>query len=94
MVKPGFQRQKEYIQRLKENNKEEYLEKERNRKKEKLIVLKATNKQQYNEKLRKDRERKKLQRAMIREQVSICFYEFSNYSSRASFYSLFQCKIA
>ena len=29
MVNPGSQRQKEYLERLKEKNREEYLEKER-----------------------------------------------------------------
>ena len=54
MVKPGSQRQKEYLKRLKEKNRVEYLEKERKRKKEKLVLLKATNKQHYNKKIRRD----------------------------------------
>ena len=33
MVKPGAQRQNEYLKGLKEKNKEEYLEKERKRRK-------------------------------------------------------------
>ena len=32
MVKPGSQRQNEYLKRLKEKNREEYLEKEKKRK--------------------------------------------------------------
>ena len=58
MVKPGSQRQKEYLKRLKEKKTGEYLEKERKRMKEKLILLKATDKQHYNEKIRKDRDKK------------------------------------
>ena len=58
MVKSGSQRQKEYLKRLKEKNREEYLEKERKRKKEKLMLLKTTDKQQYKDKLQKDREEK------------------------------------
>ena len=38
MVKSGSQRQKEYLKRLKEKNREEYLEKERKRKKGKAVV--------------------------------------------------------
>ena len=56
-MKPGSQRQKEYLKRLKEKNREGYLEKERKRKKEKLMLLKATDKQQHNEKIRKDQEK-------------------------------------
>ena len=41
MVKSGSQRQKEYLKRLKEKNREVYLEKERKRKKEKLMLLKT-----------------------------------------------------
>ena len=67
MVKPGSQRQKKYLKRLKEKNREEYLEKERKRKKEKLMLLKATDKQLYKERLQKDPERKKLQRAIRRQ---------------------------
>ena len=59
MVKPGSQRQKEYLKRLKEKKREEYMEKGKER--TKLMLLKATDKQHYNAKLRKDRERKKLQ---------------------------------
>ena len=69
MVKPGSQRQREYLERLKEKNREEYLKKERTRKKEKLLLMKATNKGKFDEKLRKDRERKKLQRSIRRQQV-------------------------
>ena len=78
MVKPGSQRQKEHLKRLKEKNREEYLEKERKRKKEKLMLLKATDKQHYNEKIRKDRERKKLQRAIRRQQVCMLFFALAN----------------
>ena len=58
MVKPGSQRQKEYLKRLKEKKTGEYLEKERKRMKEKLILLKATDKHNYNEKTQKDRDKK------------------------------------
>ena len=58
MVKPGSQRQKEYLKRLKEKKTGEYLEKERKRMKEKLILLKATDKHNYNEKIQKDRDKK------------------------------------
>ena len=51
MVKPGSQRQKEYLKRLKEKNRGEQLKKERKRKKEKLMLLKAADKQHYNEKI-------------------------------------------
>ena len=51
MVKPGSQRQKEYLKRLKEKKTGEYLEKERKRMKEKLMLLKATHKLHYNEKI-------------------------------------------
>ena len=78
MVKPGSQRQKEYLKRLKEKKTGEYLEKERKRKKEKLMLLKATDKQHYNEKIRKDRDRKKLQRAIGRQQVWMLFFELAN----------------
>ena len=44
MVNPGSQRQKEYRKRLKEKNREEYLEKERKRKIKKLMQLKGTDK--------------------------------------------------
>ena len=54
MVKPGSQKQKEYLKRLKEKNREEYLEKERKRKNEKLMLLKTTDKQQYKDKLQKE----------------------------------------
>ena len=57
MVKPGYQRQKEF-QRLKEKKTGEYLEKDRKRMKEKLILLKATGKHNYNEKIQKDRDKK------------------------------------
>ena len=69
MVKPGYQRQKEYLKRLKEKKTGEYLESETKRMKEKLMLLKATDKQHYNEKIRKDRDRKKLQTAIGRQQV-------------------------
>ena len=78
MVKPGSQRQKEYLKRLKEKKTGEYLEKERKRMKEKLILLKATDKQHYNEKIRKDRDRKKLQRVTGRQQVWMLFFELAN----------------
>ena len=68
-MKPESQRQKEYLKRLKEKKTGEYLEKERKRKKEKLMLLKATDKQHYNEKIQKGRDRKKLQRAIGRQQV-------------------------
>ena len=58
MVKPGSQRQKEYLKRLKEKKTGEYLEKERKRMKEKVILLKATDKQNYNDKIQKDRDKK------------------------------------
>ena len=58
MVKPGSQRQKEYLKRLKEKKTGEYLEKERKRMKEKLILLKVTDKCNYNEKIQKDRDKK------------------------------------
>ena len=58
MVKPGSQRQKEYLKRLKEKKTGEYLEKERKRMKEKVILLKATDKHNYNEKIQKDRDKK------------------------------------
>ena len=51
MVKPGSQRQKEYLKRLKEKNRGEQLKKERKRKKEKLMLLKAADKQHYNKKI-------------------------------------------
>ena len=51
MVKPGSQRQKEYLKRLKEKKTGEYLEKERKRMKEKLMLLKTTHKLHYNEKI-------------------------------------------
>ena len=78
MVKPGSQRQKEYLKRLKEKKTGEYLEKERKRMKEKLMLLKATDKQHYNEKIRKDRDRKKLQRMIGRQQVWMLFFELAN----------------
>ena len=68
MVNPGSQRQKEYLERLKEKNREEYLEKERKRKIKKLMLLKATDKQHYNT-IQNDRERKKLRRAIRRQQA-------------------------
>ena len=86
MVKPGYQRQKKYLKRLMEKNREEYLEKERKRKKEKLMLLKATNQQHHNEKLRKDRERKKLQRAIRRQQVCL-FFELAN--AKGTLYMVF-----
>ena len=49
MVKPGSQRQKEYLKRLKEKKREEYMEKGKER--TKLMLLKATDKQHYNAKL-------------------------------------------
>ena len=60
MVKPGSQRQKEYLKKI-EGEKQRRIFGERKEKKEKLMLLKATNKQHYNEKLRKEQERKKLQ---------------------------------
>ena len=77
MVKSGSQRQKEYLKRLKEKNREEYLEKERKRKKEKLL-LKTTDKQQYKDKLQNDRGRKNLQRAIRRQQVCWLFFELAS----------------
>ena len=58
MVKPGSQRQKEYLKRLKEKKTGKYLEKKRKRMKEKLILLKDTDKHDYNEKIQKDRDKK------------------------------------
>ena len=69
MVKPVSQQQKEYLKRLKGKKTGEYLEKERKRKKEKLMLVKATDKQHYNKKIQKGRDRKKLQRAIGRQQV-------------------------
>ena len=42
------------------------------------MLLKATDKQHYNEKIRKDRDRKKLQRAIGRQQVWMLFFELAN----------------
>ena len=67
MVKPGAQRQKEYLRRLKEKNNDGYLEKERNRKNGKLALLKCQNPQEYKAKLQKDRDRKKLARTAGKE---------------------------
>ena len=78
MVKPGSQRQKQYLKRLKEKNREEYLEKERKRKKEKLMLLKATDKQHYNEEIREDREREKLQRVIRKQLVCKLFFALAN----------------
>lgn len=69
MGKPGSQRQKEYLRRLKEKNNEDYLEKERKRKREKLAHLKHQNPVKYQAKLKKDRERKRLARATLNEEV-------------------------
>ena len=77
MVKSGSQRQKEYLKRLKEKNREEYLEKERKRKIKKLMQLKATDKQHYNT-IQKDRERKKLRRAIRRKLAWMLFFELAN----------------
>ena len=44
MGKPGSERQKEYLCRLKENNNEEYLKKERERKKVKKFLRKTLKK--------------------------------------------------
>ena len=41
MVKPGSQRQKEYLQRLKDKNRDEYLKKERKRKNKKAHVVES-----------------------------------------------------
>ena len=57
MVKPGSQRQKEYLKRLKEKKTGEYLQKERKRMKKKLILLKVTDKHNYNEKKQKDQDK-------------------------------------
>ena len=78
MVKPGSQKQG--IPKKIEGEKKtgEYLEKETKRMKEKLMLLKATVKQHYNEKIRKDRDRKKLQRAIGRQQVWMLFFELAN----------------
>ena len=42
------------------------------------MLLKATDKQHYNEKIPKDRDRKKLQRAIVRQQVWMLFFELAN----------------
>ena len=57
MGKPGSQRQKEYLRRLKENNNEKYLKKEKEQKKDKLELVKI-NTEEYESKLQKDRKKK------------------------------------
>ena len=42
------------------------------------MLLKATDKQHYNKKIRKDQDRKKLQRAIVRQQVWMLFFELAN----------------
>ena len=66
MGKPISQRQKEYLCRLKENNNEEYLKKEKERKKVRTF---EENTKEYESKLQKGRERKKMARALKRKQV-------------------------
>ena len=78
MMKPGSQRQKEYLKKLKEKKNRRKFEKETKRIKEKLMLLKATDKQHYNEKIQKDQDRKKLQRVIGRQQVWMLFFELAN----------------
>ena len=79
MVKPGSQRQKEYLKRLKEKNREEYLEKKEEKKEGKADVVESHREaalQQENTK--RPLERKKLQRAIRRQQVCMLFLALAN----------------
>ena len=57
MGKPGKERQKKYLQKLKLKNKESYLQKERERKRKQRVEMKS-NEKKYQEHLEKDRIRK------------------------------------
>ena len=75
MVKPGSQRQKEYLQRLKDKNRDEYLEKEKKEQKSSCGWKPQTSSitTKY-----KNTKRKKLQRAIRRQQAWMCFFELAN----------------
>ena len=60
MAKPGAVRQREYEQRKKEEDKEAYLQKQRDQKREQRELLKA-NKEKYEAQKLKDRLREKKQ---------------------------------
>ena len=65
MGKPGKERQKKYLEKLKLKNKESYLQKERERKRKQRAEIKS-NKKKYQEHLEKDRMRKRKQKEEVR----------------------------
>jgi len=64
MGKPGKERQKKYLEKLKLKNKESYLQKERERKRKQRAEMKS-NKKKYQEHLEKDRMRKRKQKGEV-----------------------------
>jgi len=64
MGKPGKERQKKYLEKLKLKNKESYLQKERERKRKQRAEMKS-NKKKYQEHLEKDRIRKRKQKGEV-----------------------------
>ena len=68
MGKPGKERQKKYLEKLKLKNKESYLQKERERKRKQRVEMKS-NEKKYQEHLEKDRVRKR----KLKEGVSVKF---------------------
>ena len=82
MGKPGKERQKKYLEKLKLKNKESYLQKERERKRKQRAEIKS-NKKKYQVHLEKDRMRKKQTKGR-----SKCEFMYRTYPNQLEWYSV------